>query len=405
MATLSTLPLGTVIEDEYEVRRILGRGGAAVVYEALRLEDEATVAIKVLAPDEGDPQQTRKRFFNELVLATRVRHPNMVRVHDFGLLTGTGAPYIVMDRLYGRTLWQDLRERGPMDPEHVVPLFLGALDALAAAHAKGVVHKDLKPSNLFLSQTGPLGESLVILDFGIASRMGGPGAQGIEFSGTPPYSAPEYINYREISPRVDIYQLGLVLAEVLSGRPVVDSDDADECFRIHQEGRLELPYEVMPGPISAIVTKAVAFEPEDRYPNARAMHDALATVMVSRGPVPDDDVDTSVRSPTDIPIAEGRTTDVPIDAESYEAMTTLPPTVGSGHGGLGRPRVDTLEPSRCPAGPRPRSRSTRSCPTRPRHPTTSPRHPMPPGWGAPWPGSRPRSRCSAWWWHSCSACW
>jgi serine/threonine protein kinase len=275
----SHLQVGAVIDDLYSLEGVLGRGGSSTVYVGRQLEDGERVAIKVVAVPAGLDAEIRQRFFNELLLATRVQHPNIVGVHDFGVLPRSGAPFIVMECLNGRPLSRHLRVGGPLSQARAVPLFLGVLSALAVAHSRGVVHKDLKPSNLFLCEVGGRDESLVILDFGVASRVReGRAGGGREISGTPAYMAPEYIERGTIGPALDVYQMGLVLAEALTGRTVVARTDAQACFSAHLLGELDLPDDLLSGPLGPVLLRALARDPAERFPNAGALLAALAAV-------------------------------------------------------------------------------------------------------------------------------
>lgn len=272
------LPPGFVIDDLYVIRGRLGVGGMAAVYDAWQSDAQRPVAVKVIEPGLEEPRALKRRFFNELLLATRIRHPNVVEIHDFGLMGDDGVPYIVMERLTGCSLAEHLRRDGPLAPERAAPLFLGALSALRIAHELGVVHKDLKPSNLFL--TSGAEPSLVVLDFGIARRVRkGHGER--EYSGTPRYSPPEYLLHHQVAPTLDVYQMGLALVEALTGRPLITTSDPDVAAELHAAGAIRLPVWLSRNPLAPVIECALAARPEDRYPNAGRMQDALAEVAGS----------------------------------------------------------------------------------------------------------------------------
>lgn len=305
------LTAGSIVDEVYVVKSELGHGGMATVYEAWQSDVERFVALKIISLERFDAQDIRRRFFNELLLATRVKHPNIVEVFDFGLLPNTGHPYIVMERLYGYTLRDWLKTNGPMAPERAVSLFLGALSALGAAHSQGVVHKDIKPTNLFISQVDTPEESLVVLDFGVAQRLKSEVDTSDQYTGTPRYTAPEYIVRRQITPQLDVYQLGLVFVEAMIGRPVVLSKDPFECLRIHLEGRLDLPDAILKSPLANVIQKSLALEPESRLQNAQEFHDSLARVaqLQSNAP-PGRTLDIVDQIPTEDLVPDAETGDV-----------------------------------------------------------------------------------------------
>ena len=268
-ARIAQLENGFEVDGAYRIEGRIGAGGMATVYRA-RLEDTGqAVAIKLIDLGQGDVAATRKRFFNELLLATRVRHSNIVSVYDFGLLTSLGTPYIVMELLEGVNLRQHIRRFGPLPLDEALPLFLGALGALQEAHDHAVVHKDLKPSNLFMcQQPNDEGTSLVIVDFGIAMRVSGSGDDSNEYHGTPRYSPPEYIVERVVRPGLDVYQMGLVFCEAVSGRPVVTASNARDCFRAHVKGKLDIPEDALGPKLTHVIRRALAADPEERFQDA-----------------------------------------------------------------------------------------------------------------------------------------
>jgi eukaryotic-like serine/threonine-protein kinase len=265
------------ISEHYALRGVLGRGGMSTVYEATDLLTSGDVAIKVIQLIGDD--ELLKRFFSELLLTAGVRHHNIVRIHDFGVTEQDGKPFIVMDRLHGQDLDSWLRAQGPMHAARFVPLFTDLLDAMALVHARGVVHKDIKPGNIFFSQPGTWDEALVVTDFGIAhslesSRATRPG----HLACTPQYSAPEYLNTQQVGPQLDVYQLGLVLCELLLGWPLVDEPSVLKCVIAHTEGRLNLPSRLRVGPLAEVIRRSLALDPAARFAHAGQMADALRAV-------------------------------------------------------------------------------------------------------------------------------
>jgi serine/threonine protein kinase len=195
------LAIGQVMQERYEVREVLGEGGFAEVYLARDHTLGREVAIKVLRLDiltASAAAETLARFEQEARFAAQINHHNIISVYDVG--TFEDRPFIVMERLKGHDLREELHRVGPLKPHRLWPLFTQALDGLAEAHRLGIIHKDLKPANLFLVKKDDQ-EELRVLDFGVARAMEG----GSELTtnglilGTPKYFAPEYIKNSALS--------------------------------------------------------------------------------------------------------------------------------------------------------------------------------------------------------------
>jgi serine/threonine protein kinase len=195
----------------YDILECLGRGGMGVVYKARQKSLDRLVAIKILPPELVGEERFPERFASEAATLARLSHPNIITVHDFGETAGLF--YIVMEYIDGVNL-RDLLREGKMDPGQALAIVPPICEALAYAHGKGIVHRDIKPENILLDRDG----RVKIADFGIASLVGAAG----EGSGTPPHMAPEQQTGR-VDRRADIYALGVVLYEMLTGeRPAGD---------------------------------------------------------------------------------------------------------------------------------------------------------------------------------------
>jgi len=279
---------GEVVDGRYRVSRFLGEGGFAEVYEAEHVHIERRVALKLLkVPGRGAQRQlVRERFKREAALAARIDHPGVATVYDFGFVAPDGAPYIAMELLSGVDVGEELERGGGMAPERALRLFRQALEALAAAHALGVVHKDLKPSNLFLVRPGAPNESLRLLDFGIARLMerGHTLTQTGGMAGTPQYMAPEYIEASVVSGATDVYQMGLILVELLTGEVVVKGNNVMHCLVLHSDGNLDVPPPLLASPLGPILRTATARDPVARYADASAFLAALAGLDASAIP-------------------------------------------------------------------------------------------------------------------------
>lgn len=294
--------VGEVVAERYEITKHLGTGGFAKVFRAFDRVIERDVAIKFLdlrgVPGGGSMVGTvLERFRREAKLAAKIPHRNVVNIYDIGQLDDQGfRPYIVMELLEGHDLEDQLNHHGPIRPERLLPLFVDCLDALGDAHDLGIVHKDLKPSNLFLSNPGVRAESLRIVDFGIA-HIKGTSAEEHETTesssrltatgqilGTLQYLTPEYIATQTVSPALDVYQMALILVELLSGERVIDTDNAFECLRIHTFGLLEIPEYLLASPLADVLNHALDADHHARYANAKIFADELSKVNPSSVP-------------------------------------------------------------------------------------------------------------------------
>ena len=198
------LDAGTRLKGRYVVEGEIGKGGFASVYLARDEIIDRSVALKVLSVDrlEGDKaQRAMDRFLREARLAAKISHPSIVDIYDFGELDEVDAPFIVMECLDGDNLYDQIQEHGPLAPSWVLPNYCDILDALGEAHRQNVVHKDLKPGNIFLHRAGTRREIWKLVDFGVA-HLDTPQNERITqtgfLSGTPQYLPPEYIQAQEV---------------------------------------------------------------------------------------------------------------------------------------------------------------------------------------------------------------
>jgi len=272
-------PPQTIVDQRYIILERMSRGGVGDVYRASHLHMGRTVALKVLRdtdPHIGD--DVRRRFVGEAQIIAQLDHPNIVRVHDMGFAGSSLRPYIVMELLEGHDAARELEVGGPMAPWRAIPLWVELLSAVAEVHDQGFVHKDLKPSNLFLLRPTSRVERLVLLDFGVARRTLDTGhiTRAGHFVGTCQYLAPEYIREQVVSPAFDVYQMGLSLVEMMTGRPVVEAIDVDSCLLKHCNGQLSIPDWLNEGALGELLRRALAVDPSARWEDGRAFRDALA---------------------------------------------------------------------------------------------------------------------------------
>jgi serine/threonine-protein kinase len=234
---------GQILLGKYRIERVLGVGGMGVVVAATHVTLEERVAIKFLLPDALKNQEAVARFLREARAAVRIKSEHVARVTDVGTLE-TGAPYMIMEYLEGGDLGSLAKTRGALAVETAVEYVLQACEALAEAHGLGIVHRDLKPSNLFVATRADGTPTVKVLDFGI-SKITGMAASGADLGmtktttimGSPLYMSPEQMaSSRDVDPRTDIWALGVILFELLTGRVPFQADTITQlCAMILQQ--------------------------------------------------------------------------------------------------------------------------------------------------------------------------
>ena len=271
---------GDVVAGRYRIEETLGEGGFGTVFRATQLNLDRGVALKVLHPELRLSDRGLERFRREARLAQALEHPNTVRLFDFGE-TAEGVPFIAWELLRGRPLDRLLAEDGPFAPARVVRIATQVLKSLMEAHGRGVVHRDVKPQNVFVSDFQGEPDFVKVLDFGVAKPdPSSPGEAQVtregELVGTPSYMAPEAVRGEGVGPPADLYALGLVMAELLSGSVVVTGrSQVDVIVNQMSERPVPLPEEVVSGPLGEVVVRATAKPLEDRFRSAEAMLEAL----------------------------------------------------------------------------------------------------------------------------------
>jgi eukaryotic-like serine/threonine-protein kinase len=249
----------------------IGEGASAEVFEALG-PGGARRAVKVLRAIHTGMREAVMRLEDEGRALSGLSHPNLVHVFDTGVTTD-GRPYFTMPRLDGETLRDRLLREGPMQPARACALFAGLLDGLDAAHAAGIVHRDVKPANIFIARESK-GERCVLLDFGIAKLEGGDREAKVEGEviGTPRYIAPEQILGGLVDARTDLYSAGIVLFEMIAGRSPYDGKDSAEMMHAHITARPRRLRDLAPvaPDLDYVVGRALSKEPDRRWPSARA---------------------------------------------------------------------------------------------------------------------------------------
>ena len=270
---------GTLIGGRHRIEALLGQGGFGVVYRATQLALDRPVALKVLLPEAlGD--EALPRFQREAEIVQRLDHPNIVRLLDFGV--GAGAePYLVFELLQGQTLHEALASAGPLSVARAARVGAQILKALMEAHARGVVHRDIKPANVFLCNFQGEPDFVKVLDFGIAKgRDSGTltGRGGV--LGTPAYMAPEQANGGVVGFAADLFSLGLVLEEMLTGKAVYGGMSLVDIVREHVSASV-VPHapSALSSPLGPIIHRATSKRAELRYPSAGEMLAHLEAAM------------------------------------------------------------------------------------------------------------------------------
>src|SRR5947207_9914917 len=271
---------GVLIGDRYELGPLLRRGGMADVHAGVDRRLGRDVAIKLLRPDMAERDDVRLRFESEARAAARLSHPNAVSVFDTG--EHEGQPYIVMERLPGRTL-ADVIADGPVAVSWLVPVATGVLSALGAAHAAGIVHRDVKPGNILLTDDG----TAKIADFGIAksAELASDAAGGTvdltltgQLVGTPAYLAPERLAGAPATFLSDLYSMGVVLYEALSGDKPFTGASFIAVAQAVQNGShtpLSVARPALDPAVTAAVERSVECDPSGRFASAEEMAAAL----------------------------------------------------------------------------------------------------------------------------------
>jgi serine/threonine protein kinase len=342
--------IGRSIADKYVVESYLGGGGMGAVYRARQADLDKIVAIKVLNREYTREPAFVARFKREARAASRIDHPNSMRVLDFGE-EADGLLYIVMEYLDGISLYDILRKEAPLEPQRIATLFRQALAALATAHDLGIVHRDLKPENIVVlrrsDDEGLLGEQVKVCDFGIAKFTPSSQSTGWEklttdgaIIGTPDYLSPEQARSQEIDARSDLYSMGVILFEALTGRTPFQAESPLGVVLQHLDTEPPRPSMLLPrvdSRLEAVCLRCLRKSPSERYANARDMRDALAADLTPPPPRPED--------PAPPRLSRAAPDPVPPGIPTISKVSAVPP------------RLMLLPSSRPPAPPTPTSTS------------------------------------------------
>ncbi len=320
-----TLAVGSIIGGKYRVLGLLGEGGMGSVVEAEHMALGRVVAIKVLHAAHTESPMIVKRFEREARAAGTIGHPNLCAVFDFGTLAG-GRPYIVMERLYGETLAARIRREGALPLDQVTDSVLQVLAGLGAAHARGILHRDIKPDNVLLSTDPPVSR---LLDFGVSKALaGGEWDEGSAVTrtgvviGTPHYLSPEQVRARrDLDARVDIYGCGVLLYEAVTGQRPHTARQYNPLMLQILRGDVKPPHELrpdLPPELERIMMKAMASDREERHASAEDLASDIARVRecLRTAAVP------TATLTQEIPVYVDSTTALPTNAED-DTMTRM----------------------------------------------------------------------------------
>ncbi len=260
--------IGRLLDNRYEILEVLGTGGMAVVYKARCHRLNRLVAIKILKDDYSQDEEFRRRFHAESQAVAMLSHPNIVSVYDVS--TSNGADYIVMELIDGITLKQYMEKKGVLNWKETLHFAIQIGKALDHAHSRGIVHRDIKLHNVMVLKNG----SVKVTDFGIARVMSKSNTLTKEALGSVHYISPEQAKGGRVDSRSDIYSLGVVMYEMMTGRPPYDGESPVSVAIQHINGKAAMPSTLnpnIPGGLEQIIMKAMAQEPGGRYPTATAM--------------------------------------------------------------------------------------------------------------------------------------
>ncbi|MBX7191079.1 MAG: serine/threonine protein kinase [Sandaracinaceae bacterium] len=285
---------GRTLDGRYRVGEVLGIGGTAVAFEAVRLADGENVVVKVLRPSFVDNPDLVRRLRREGEVARTVPHPAIVQVLDEGVLSGypgaDGSPYLVLERIHGECLQRVLRRVGVLTPEVVGALSMRVATILHAAHQHGYVHRDVKPEHIFMDRAPDGSLRVRLLDFGVCASARAPKDErdrevGRVF-GTPSYCSPEQASGNpDVDARADVFGLGIVMFEAVTGRlPFSGSNVANLLRRIIREDapRAGLVRQDLSFAFDEVIARSLARDPEDRFHSMRAFSRAMSPLVIDR---------------------------------------------------------------------------------------------------------------------------
>ena len=294
--------LGTFLDDRYEILEVIGTGGMAVVYKAMCHRLNRCVAVKILRDELAQDEEFRQRFQTEAQAVAMLSHPNIVSVYDVS--HSEGVEYIVMELIEGVTLMQYMKKKGALGWKEALHFAVQISKALEHAHEKGIVHRDIKPQNIMILKDG----TIKVADFGIAALESAQEKKSDQTVGSVHYIAPEQARGEQPDPRSDIYSLGVVLYEMLTGKMPYDGDTAEQVALKHITGHAVPPQELnpdIPEELAEITLKAMNADINARYQSAsELLHDLedfrKQQAVANIGSGSDDDIEILDVIPPDV---------------------------------------------------------------------------------------------------------
>ena len=319
--------IGRLLDNRYEILEVIGTGGMAVVYKARCHRLNRLVAIKILKDDHMEDEEFRRRFHSESQAVAMLSHPNIISVYDVS--TSITADYIVMELIDGITLKQYMEKKGVLNWKETLHFAIQIAKALEHAHSRGIVHRDIKPHNVMVLKNG----SVKVTDFGIARVMSKGNTLTKEALGSVHYISPEQAKGGRVDNRSDIYSLGVVMYEMMSGRPPYDGESPVSVAIQHINGGAVMPSTLnpnIPGGLEQIIMRAMAHDPSGRYATATQMLADLdefrkdPAILFDYNTPPTDEVTKLPKAPTVAP-EEDVTTAERVARKDSGAQTPRPP--------------------------------------------------------------------------------